>query len=98
MQQCISAKEQTFKQHGSAKSTNRKTGLSNLIQSGSGTGTYEIDWDIKSVTEVQLGSYTVMDKQYYDIDKTIIFKAAMTLLTTVVSANTKKLCVAKYNK
>lgn len=59
------------------------TGLKNLIQSGSGTGTYEIDCDIDSVTEIQPGSYTVMDKEYYNIDKTVTFKPAMSLLTTV---------------
>ena len=65
------------------------TGLKNLIQSGSGTGTYEIDCDIKSVNEIQPGSYTVMDKEYYDIDKSIVFQPAMTLLSTVISANQK---------
>jgi D-serine deaminase-like pyridoxal phosphate-dependent protein len=76
------------------------TGLINLIQSGSGTGTYEIDSDIASVTEIQPGSYTVMDKEYFDIeysvgnsvgnsagDSTGHFQPAMTLLTSVISAN-----------
>jgi len=64
------------------------TGLVNLIQSGSGTGTYEIDSDIASVTEIQPGSYTVMDKEYFDIEYSSgHFQPAMTLLTSVISAN-----------
>ena len=64
------------------------TGLVNLIQSGSGTGTYEIDSDIASVTEIQPGSYTVMDKEYFDIEyNNGHFQPAMTLLTSVISAN-----------
>lgn len=65
----------------------KETGVDKLIQSGSGTGTYEIDCTIDAVTEIQPGSYTVMDKEYCDIDKDINFKPAMTLLTTVISAN-----------
>jgi D-serine deaminase-like pyridoxal phosphate-dependent protein len=71
-------------------SIEKNTGLQNLIQSGSGTGTFEIDCDIDSVTEIQPGSYTVMDKEYYDIDKGITFEPAMTLLTTVISTNNSK--------
>ena len=64
------------------------TGLINLIQSGSGTGTYEIDCDIASVTEIQPGSYTVMDKEYFDVEYNHgHFQPAMTLLTSVISAN-----------
>ncbi|TNF66734.1 MAG: DSD1 family PLP-dependent enzyme [Gammaproteobacteria bacterium] len=64
------------------------TGLKNLIQTGSGTGTYEIDCLIDSVTEIQPGSYTVMDKEYYDIEyRDDYFLNAMTLLTSVISAN-----------
>lgn len=64
------------------------TGLVNLIQSGSGTGTYEIDSDVASVTEIQPGSYTVMDKEYFDIEYSAgHFQPAMTLLTSVISAN-----------
>ncbi|WP_119342734.1 DSD1 family PLP-dependent enzyme [Facilibium subflavum] len=59
-----------------------------LIQTGSGTGTYEIDCQIDGVTEIQPGSYTVMDKEYLDIDYTSAhFLPAMTMLSTVISAN-----------
>ncbi|WP_017219705.1 DSD1 family PLP-dependent enzyme [Moritella dasanensis] len=72
------------------------TGLVNLIQSGSGTGTYQIDSDIASVTEIQPGSYSVMDQEYFDIEYSVgnsadnsvgHFQPAMTLLTSVISAN-----------
>ena len=63
------------------------TGLHNLIQSGSGTGTFEIDCQVNGVTEIQPGSYIAMDQEYYDIDHNLKFQSAMTLLTTVISAN-----------
>ncbi|MFZ9036019.1 MAG: DSD1 family PLP-dependent enzyme [Francisellaceae bacterium] len=66
----------------------RKTGLKNLIQTGSGTGTYEMDCNIDSVTEIQPGSYTVMDKEYFDVAYTQAhFAPAMTMLSSVISAN-----------
>lgn len=64
-----------------------QTGLKNLIQTGSGTGTYAIDCNVQSVTEIQPGSYTVMDKEYFDIESINSFLPAMTLLSTVISAN-----------
>ncbi len=69
----------------------KQTGLQNLIQTGSGTGTYEIDCQIDSVTEIQPGSYTVMDKEYFDIEYDgVYFQPSMTMLTTVISANSKE--------
>ena len=65
-----------------------KTGLTGLIQTGSGTGSYEVDCQVESVTEIQPGSYTVMDQEYFDIDyQGQHFLPAMTLLTSVISAN-----------
>ncbi|MFT6834467.1 MAG: D-serine deaminase-like pyridoxal phosphate-dependent protein, partial [Francisellaceae bacterium] len=64
------------------------TGIKELIQTGSGTGTYEIDCNIKSVTEIQPGSYTVMDQEYFGIEyNENKFLPSMTILTTVISAN-----------
>ena len=63
------------------------------ILSGSGTGTYLSDLNIDEVTEVQPGSYSVMDMEYQSIgsaddrDKFEDFKPAMTMLVTVISAN-----------
>ena len=64
-----------------------QTGLKHIIQTGSGTGSYAIDCEVESVTEIQPGSYTVMDKEYFDIEAMDSFLPAMTLLTTVISAN-----------
>jgi D-serine deaminase-like pyridoxal phosphate-dependent protein len=63
------------------------------ILSGSGTGTYDIDMQLAEVTEVQPGSYAVMDMEYTEIgskadcDRYEKFIPAMTMLVTVISAN-----------
>lgn len=63
------------------------------IMTGTGTGTHDIDILIPEVTDLQVGSYTVMDTEYADIgslnnpttfDK---FAPAMTILASVVSTN-----------
>ncbi|RUR23999.1 DSD1 family PLP-dependent enzyme [Legionella qingyii] len=71
----------------------REHGLNCPILTGSGTGTYDIDVEATEVTEIQPGSYTVMDVQYTSIgsqsdgEQFNTFKPAMTLLTTVISNN-----------
>ncbi|WP_419419891.1 DSD1 family PLP-dependent enzyme [Legionella sp. D16C41] len=71
----------------------RQANLPCSILTGSGTGTYNIDIEASEVTEIQPGSYTVMDVEYRMIgskenpDHFNTFKPAMTLLTTVISAN-----------
>lgn len=58
------------------------------IQTGSGTGTFAIDAEVSGVTEIQAGSYCVMDKEYFDIQyKNISFEPALTMLTSVISVN-----------
>jgi D-serine deaminase-like pyridoxal phosphate-dependent protein len=63
------------------------------ILSGSGTGTFDIDVQASEVTEIQPGSYTVMDVQYETIssketlNKFAHFQNAMTLMSSVISAN-----------
>ena len=63
------------------------------IFSGSGTGTYDIDIHIPEQTELQVGSYAVMDAEYWNIAaktdpaRFVDFQPALTLLTTVVSVN-----------
>lgn len=70
----------------------RDHGLNCSIITGTGTGTYDIDIEA-SVTEIQPGSYTVMDVEYSAIGSKEnnhcfhTFKPAMTLLTTVISSN-----------
>lgn len=63
-------------------------GISCRIQTGSGTGTFSLDAEIEAVTEIQPGSYCVMDQEYINIEyKEQKFAPAMTMLTTVISAN-----------
>ena len=63
------------------------------ILTGSGTGTYDIDVAATELTEIQPGSYTVMDVEYASIGSKTHpsrfnhFHHAMTLLTTVISSN-----------
>lgn len=64
-----------------------------MIFSASGTGTFEIDMDIPEITEHQVGSYVFMDSEYLQVESSEgskhfeLFKPALKLLTTVVSAN-----------
>jgi D-serine deaminase-like pyridoxal phosphate-dependent protein len=53
---------------------------------GGSTGTWDIDPAIPELTELQAGSYALMDVAYQRIGG-VPFSAAMTVLTTVVSAS-----------
>ena len=55
------------------------------ILTGGSTGSWDIDLDLPDVTEIQAGSYVMMDLAYRRIG--IDFAPAMTILATVVSAN-----------
>ncbi len=63
------------------------------ILTGSGTGTFDIDPEASEVTEIQPGSYTVMDVQYESIGSKDTpehfrrFQNAMTLFSSVISCN-----------
>lgn len=71
----------------------QEAGFECHILSGAGTGTYDIDMQISGVTEVQPGSYTVMDTEYLNIGTienphvNVKYKPALTLLTSIVSVN-----------
>jgi D-serine deaminase-like pyridoxal phosphate-dependent protein len=71
----------------------QKEGLPAEIFTGSGTGTAEIDWQIPELTDLQVGSYTLMDTEYLGIgsaedpQRFKKFPPALTLLSTVISAN-----------
>ena len=71
----------------------KSSGLSPEIFTGSGTGTHEIDWQVPELTDLQAGSYTLMDADYLQIgssrnaQKFENFPPALTLLATVISAN-----------
>ena len=63
------------------------------IFSTSGTGTYDIDPAVEEITELQVGSYVLMDAEYLAIEPAgemqtaPPFPPALRLLTTVVSSN-----------
>ncbi|KTD33719.1 alanine racemase [Legionella nautarum] len=92
----------------------RRNNLPCEILTGTGTGTYDIDVEVTNVTEIQPGSYTVMDVEYALIGSKEQaqsfnhFQPAMTLITTVISSNrsehvtvdagTKAIYVDQYNK
>ncbi|MFW5798458.1 MAG: DSD1 family PLP-dependent enzyme [Planctomycetota bacterium] len=59
-------------------------GLPMEVFSGAGTGTHEIDLSIPELTEVQAGSYALVDAEYLGIEA-FGFEPALTLLSTVVS-------------
>jgi 3-hydroxy-D-aspartate aldolase len=61
------------------------------IVTGSGTGTHRIDLELGVFTELQAGSYTLMDKQYLDCDLvgdgSTPFPPSLAVDARVVSAN-----------
>jgi 3-hydroxy-D-aspartate aldolase len=65
--------------------------LAPKIISGAGTGTCEFDTDAAVLTELQVGSYVFMDRQYNDVWEKSggrpPFETALFVQTTVVSAN-----------
>lgn len=71
----------------------RRMGLPMEIFSVGGTGTLASDVNIPEITEVQAGSYLFMDTEYLNLEWTDFltrpgpFEPALSLLSTVVSAN-----------
>jgi len=65
------------------------------IVTGGGTGTHAIDLDLGVFTELQVGSYVFMDRQYNDCDLTgdgaAPFETSLFVDASVVSANTPAL-------
>ncbi len=59
--------------------------LGTEILTGGSTGTWDVDLALPEVTEIQAGSYVMMDLAYRRIG--IDFENAMTVLATVISAN-----------
>jgi len=63
------------------------------IFSGSGTGTSDIDLSVPELTELQVGSYALMDAEYMSIETagstelSDTFRPALTLLTSVVNVS-----------
>jgi len=71
-----------------------KDGMKPRIVTGGGTGTYDIDHRAGVFTELQAGSYTVMDVEYGDVElkqgaSTSPFEPALFVQTTVISNNAR---------
>jgi len=79
----VSAK--TFQVASRALGIMLRRGLSTEIVTGGSTGTWQIDTEVADLTELQAGSYALMDLAYRR--EGLDFENAMTVLTTVVSAN-----------
>jgi D-serine deaminase-like pyridoxal phosphate-dependent protein len=71
----------------------KEKGLPCEVFTGSGTGTCEIDGRIPELTDLQAGSYTMMDAEYLAIGSSENparferFPPALTLLTSVINTN-----------
>lgn len=82
------ASREVLLQAGKIKQELIDAGICCDIQTGSGTGTFSIDAVISGMSEIQPGSYTVMDQEYADIEfDGGKFLPAMTMLSTVISTN-----------
>jgi 3-hydroxy-D-aspartate aldolase len=69
-----------------------REGMRPPIVTGGGTGTHDLDHQAGVFTELQAGSYTVMDVEYADVELAegrSPFAAALFVRTTVVSANAR---------
>ena len=70
----------------------RSNGLPCDVVSGGGTGTYDISGRVPGITEIQAGSYVLMDSDYARLG--IPFEQAFFVLGTVVSRPDAGRCVA----
>jgi 3-hydroxy-D-aspartate aldolase len=69
-----------------------REGMKPPIVTGGGTGTHDLDHQAGVFTELQAGSYAVMDVEYADVELVegrSPFSAALFVRTTVVSANAR---------
>lgn len=68
-----------------------QAGLAPGIITGAGTGSFDVDPDFGLFTELQVGSYIFMDREYGDIwsstGERVPFEPALFIQTTVISAN-----------
>jgi 3-hydroxy-D-aspartate aldolase len=70
----------------------RAAGLPCDVVSAGGTGTYDISGRMAGVTEIQAGSYALMDTDYGDVG--VPFEQAFFVLGTIVSRPAADRCVA----
>lgn len=73
----------------------KTAGLPTDIVTGGGTGSYNIDPEMKVLTELQGGSYIFMDKQYLDVPinngAPMPFGTSLSVQMSVISNNTRNL-------
>jgi len=69
-----------------------KAGLATDIVSAGGTGSYDISSTFEEITEIQAGSYALMDSDYAQLG--MPFEHAISVLGTVVSRAVPERCVA----
>jgi 3-hydroxy-D-aspartate aldolase len=74
-----------FQTAGAVRDLLASEGFPTEILTGGSTGSWDVDLELPDVTELQCGSYVMMDLAYRRIG--IDFEHAMTILATVVSAN-----------
>ncbi|HEX2594022.1 MAG TPA: DSD1 family PLP-dependent enzyme [Rhizomicrobium sp.] len=76
---------------GKLRDTLKAKGITPPLMSGGGTGTFDIDVDAKVLTELQVGSYVFMDRQYNDVwekpGERTPFETSLFVHTSVISAN-----------
>ena len=71
----------------------RKAGMKGRVFTGAGTGTFDIDTAVEDLTDLQVGSYVLMDAEYRGIGSADddhsfpLFEPALTMLISVVSCN-----------
>ena len=70
----------------------RADGLPCDVVSAGGTGTYDISGRIDGITEIQAGSYVLMDTEYGRLD--VPFEQAFWVLGTIISRPDPSRCVA----
>jgi D-serine deaminase-like pyridoxal phosphate-dependent protein len=70
----------------------RGAGIPCEVVSAGGTGTYDISGRVDGVTEIQAGSYALMDTDYGSVG--VPFEQAFTVLGTIVSRPSPGRCVA----
>jgi D-serine deaminase-like pyridoxal phosphate-dependent protein len=82
---------EALKELGELNDALKAEGIAVPTLSGGGTGTFDIDPDARVLTELQVGSYVFMDRQYNDVwekpGDRAPFEVALSVQTTVVSAN-----------
>jgi 3-hydroxy-D-aspartate aldolase len=76
---------ETYARARAVRDAMARKGLCTDILTGGSTGTWDIDTEIPELTEIQAGSYVLMDMAYRRAG--LDFEQSMTVLATVISAN-----------